>query len=61
MYEACYLYIFVCLVVFLFWFLGTGKVLPIIHNYGHGGSGVCLSWGCATEVCDIVQKIIDEE
>ncbi len=28
----------------------------IIHNYGHGGSGVTLSWGCADEVIEILHN-----
>lgn len=25
-----------------------------VHNYGHGGSGVALSWGCAHEVASML-------
>jgi D-amino-acid oxidase len=30
----------------------------IIHNYGHGGSGVSLSWGCADDVADLVSHLL---
>lgn len=28
----------------------------IVHNYGHGGAGITLSWGCAVKVRDLVQQ-----
>ena len=31
--------------------IGTGR---LIHNYGHGGAGIGMSWGCAREVEQMV-------
>lgn len=35
---------------------GTG----IIHNYGHGGAGVSLSWGCAEHVVALAAQLLDD-
>ena len=33
---------------------------PLIHNYGHGGSGITLSWGCAEETLRLVQEALGD-
>jgi D-amino-acid oxidase len=34
--------------------LGSGRLL--VHNYGHGGAGVTLSWGCARDVTEQIVR-----
>ncbi|KHJ74936.1 hypothetical protein OESDEN_25448 [Oesophagostomum dentatum] len=37
------------------------KEIPIVHNYGHGGSGVTLFWGCAMDAAELVKKSLQEK
>lgn len=34
------------------------KVLRIVHNYGHGGAGITLSYGCALEATELIKEIL---
>jgi D-amino-acid oxidase len=34
---------------------GNDKV--VVHNYGHGGAGITLSWGCSEDVVKIVKQL----
>jgi D-amino-acid oxidase len=29
----------------------------VIHNYGHGGAGLTLSWGCARNIVSLVDEL----
>jgi len=33
----------------------------IVHNYGHGGSGVTYSWECALEVVELVRSMVQPD
>lgn len=35
----------------------TADGMDIVHCYGHSGSGVTLSWGCAKDVVNIVKTL----
>jgi glycine/D-amino acid oxidase-like deaminating enzyme len=31
---------------------------PVVHNYGHGGSGMCCSYGCANDVAVLIRGVL---
>lgn len=31
----------------------------LLHNYGHGGAGVSLSWGCASDIAELAARSVD--
>lgn len=32
---------------------------PLVHDYGHGGAGLTLSWGCAEVVRDLLRPVLE--
>lgn len=37
---------------------GKEACLKIVHNYGHGGSGLTMHWGCALDTADLVFEFL---
>lgn len=33
-----------------------GRKLPVVHNYGHGGHGITLGWGCGRHAARLVKE-----
>ncbi|TRY62045.1 hypothetical protein TCAL_11069, partial [Tigriopus californicus] len=39
----------------------NGRKVEVIHNYGHGGSGITIFWGCAKDTFKLVQEVEMEQ
>lgn len=37
-----------------------GRLVKVLHNYGHGGSGITLCIGCANEAVEIIQHALNQ-
>jgi D-amino-acid oxidase len=31
--------------------------VPVVHDYGHGGAGITIGWGCAQQVAALVRQV----
>ncbi|TRY83523.1 hypothetical protein DNTS_016242 [Danionella cerebrum] len=38
-----------------------GRVVPLVHNYGHGGCGVSVSWGTALNASGLLHAALGEK
>jgi D-amino-acid oxidase len=32
--------------------------VPVVHDYGHGGAGITIGWGCAQDVVALVEQLV---
>ena len=38
---------------------GDARHPLVVHNYGHGGAGITMSWGCAREAAALVTEALN--